>query len=614
MSEDASRMEYNLGHYAKKWCNHKPSVAALMTMGKDGVLNQISYRQLYLDVLAWADFFRSKGVGEGDRVAMVSPKCPRHFHFFYACWHMGAIAVPVCESLGDLEMGFILRDCDPKLILADKAYLKKATSNAGNIPVFDLDSLPIDSSEDVKVTEPSDVPLDSVATLIYTSGSTGMPKGVMLTHKNVWVNAYWDLEAYGMDEHDRIMSLLPYWHSYALVCEILCAPMSSATCVIPKDIRDFKKNLGIYQPTLMIAVPRIVEAVKQGIDKRISDQPPKKKALIDKAIYNASRIFTAGPKLDGGILRMLTHHTFYDPLVFRQFRQAFGGKLRYVIVGGAPMDLELQIFFKYMGVMTLVGYGLTETSPVICANRAEEHKLGSCGRVFEWLLPEYGGDFTFKDDEGNMGKDVHGQLLVKGDCVMKGYWRHTDASAKSFEDGWLNTGDVGYCDKDGYIFIQGRKGSMIVLIGGEKLHPEHVEDAVKASPYITEAMVLGEKCKNVYVCVNVCADKVKGMNDEEIHGKLMEEIRQSTQHLAAFQKPKDVLVLPDFNMENGTLTATFKIRRFKIMETYRKEIEAFLQSNGEEIATRHELGIASSKVLESLASGSAVVGNGVVVN
>jgi len=347
-------------------------------------------------------------------------------------------------------------------------------------------------------------------------------------------------------------------------------------------------------------VPRIIELFKASIDKKIEATPESKRKLIDKAIYNASRIFTARPRLDGGILRIFTHHTFYDPLVFSKFRQAFGGKLRFIVSGGAPLDLELQIFFKYLGIPLLQGYGLSETSPIVSTNLKEDHLLGSIGKPLPWLLPENGGDYTFKDEEGHIGKDVHGQLLVKGTCVMKGYWNHTDASAKSFEDGWLNTGDVAY-QKEGYLFIEGRKGNMIVLIGGEKLHPEHVEDAVKNSPLITEAMVIGEKCKNVYVLANVSKDLSRGLSEDELHKKLKEEIQRTTTHLAPYQKPKDVLVLPDFTMEDSTLTATMKIRRYKIQELYGDKIEEFLKANGEEIATKHEVGIASSKVFESLA-------------
>ncbi|MBR4674027.1 MAG: AMP-binding protein [Victivallales bacterium] len=593
------QMKHNLGQYFDEWCARKPELPALMTMENDGLL-KISYAQLHADAMAWAAFLAEKGVKKGDRVAFIGTKNLRHFYFFYACWNLGAIAVPVCETLGDPEMSFVLKDCAPTLVIADKQFLKKATANAGEIPVIPLDELPFKAPLDTKPLPPADVDIDAISVLIYTSGSTGMPKGVMLSHKNIYTNAYWALDAYHVDESDSLISLLPYWHTYALTCEILCVIMASAICIVPKDIRDFKKNLANYKPTIMIAVPRIVETFKAAIDKQISSLPAKKKELVEKAIYNASRIFTAGPRLNGGMLRMVTHKLFYDPLVFKKFRQALGGRLRFIVVGGAPMDLEISIFFKFMGILTLVGYGLTETSPVISCNRPENHKLSTCGTPMPWVTPNFNGDFIFKDDDGNLGKDVHGQLLVKGDCVMKGYWNHTDASAKSFEDGWLNTGDMGFLDKDGFISIQGRKGNMIVLFGGEKLHPEHIEDAVKNSPYITEAMVIGEKCKSIYVCVNVAADEVKGMSEAEILEKVKEEVHKYTKDLAAYQKPRDVLILPEFNAEDGTMTATLKIRRFKVKELYRDKIEAFLQANGEEIATKHDVTIASSRIQESL--------------
>ncbi len=607
MSETKCQMEHSLGRYFTEWCEQHPDATALMTIDKDNVL-KTSYRQLFADVMAWAAFLKEKGIVSGDRVVFISTKGVSHSRFFFACWHIGAIAVPVCETLGDSEMSFIIKDCEAKIVIADKPFVKKATVNAGGIPVIGLDELPFNVPLETPKAELAECELDSIAVLIYTSGSTGMPKGVMLSHKNLYTNAFWALNSYRLSTNDRLISILPYWHTYALVCEILCVPMVGATCCVPHDLRDFKKNLGVYQPTIMIAVPRIIETVKAGIDKQIASLPPNKKAFVERAIHNASRIFTAGPELNGGMLRMLTHYTWYSPLVFSKFRQAFGGKMRFVVVGGAPMDLEMQIFFKFIGIPVLVGYGLTETSPVVCNNLVERHKLGSCGPVSPWLLPENGGDFTFKDEEGKMGKDVHGQLLVKGDCVMKGYWHHTDASAKSFEDGWLNTGDVGFY-KDGFIFIQGRKGNMIVLIGGEKLHPEHIEDAVKNSPYIAEAMVIGEKCKSVYVLVNVAEDKCKGMSQEEITAKIKEEVHEYTQHLAAYQKPRDVLILPTFNQEDGTMTATLKIRRFKIRELYKEQIESFLIANGEEIATKHVLNIESSRVIESL-SDSGIVDDG----
>ena len=604
--------DITLTQCVQKWFTAEPKRTIVDTMSANGLV-KTSYEQMFADIMAWAEFFSKHGVKKGDRVVMVSPKCPSHFRFFHTCFYTGAIAVPICETLGDKEMSFIIADSAPTLIFADKSLVKKVTANAEGLPVVSLDDMPQNVPLDTPVLPPAETTRDDVVLLSYTSGSTGMPKGVMLTSRNLLANTYSLFNIFSFDHDDSVISLLPYWHTLGLIVEIVCVPAVCASVHVPRDIRDFKVNIAKYRPTIMIAVPRILETIKQGIDKIIRSASPRARALVEKAIYNASRIFTAGPRLDGGILRMLTHHLFYDPLVFRKFRKAFGGRLRFFIVGGAPMDLEIQIFFKYMGIVPLIGYGLTETSPVISVNTPEQHRLGTCGKPLMWVTPEFGGDFTFKDEEGHIGKELRGQLLVKGDCVMKGYWNHTDDSAKTMEDGWLNTGDMGFCDREGFINIQGRKGSMIVLVGGEKLHPEHIEDAVKNSPYIAEAMVIGEKCKNVYLCVNVNQELTKGMSDDEIHAKLKEEMQATTKHLAAYQKPKEVLVLPPFSMEDGTMTATLKIRRFKIKEIYKTQIEDFLQANGEELATKHELGIASSKVLQSLEQGEAVVGNGNVV-
>ncbi len=597
----------NLGQNFKIWAEKFSKNTVLIQLNEYNEMIQTSYWQLKADVDAWVEYFRKNGVEPGDRVAMVAAKCPGHFRFFYACWTMGAIAVPICESLGDKEMSFIIKDSSPKILITDKQFLKKVETNAQGIKIVLMDDIPTAPvAPDFKPLGAVEVSEDETAALIYTSGSTGMPKGVMLSHKAILVNADNALRIFQLKPTDRLISILPYWHAYALTCEIACVPMGGGIVAVARDMKDFKKNIAVYKPTLMIVVPRVIELLKTSIDKKIETMPPKVKSLIEKAIYNASRIFTARPKLDGGILRIFTHHLFYDPLVFRKFRAPFGGALRFIVSGGAPLDLELQIFFKYLGIPLLQGYGLTEAAPIVSSNSTEDHLLGSIGKVFHWLTPEGGGDYTFKDENGNIGKNVHGLLLLKGDCVMKGYWNHTDASAKSFEDGWLNTGDVAY-EKDGFLFIDGRKGNMIVLIGGEKLHPEHVEDAIKASPLITEAMVIGEKCKNVYALVNVNHDAVKGLSEDEVRAKVKADVQELSKHLAAYQKPKDVLVLPDFSVDEGTLTATLKVRRHKINELHKDRIEEFLKGNGEEIATKREVEIASSKILESLAD--ATLGN-----
>lgn len=567
--------------------------------GPDDELVELSYADFLRGVRTWAAFLIRQGVKPGDRVAVITPKSPFQVQAFYAAWWAGAIAVPICENLGDLEMGFIVRDSEPRLILIDSAVEGKVSANSGDVPLFRFADLPVAAAADAGLDAVARDEED-VAALIYTSGSTGMPKGVMLTHRNLHVNATCAAEVFRISPRDRVMSLLPYWHSYALVCEVMTFVMCGAQTAIPKDMRDFKRNIKKYQPTFILVVPRIADALMSGIQKRIAESPERVRRLFARAIHNASRIFTAGPRMDGGLLRMLTHHAFYDPLIFRKIRANLGGRLRFFVSGGAPLDIEHQIFFKYLGIPVYQGYGLTESSPIVSSNLPDRHKLGSSGPLFPWLRPERGGDHTFRDEQGRTGKDVRGELLVKGDCVMKGYWRHTDASAKTLADGWLHTGDMGYVDADGFLFLEGRQGNMIVLVGGEKLHPEHVEDAVKTSSLVTECMVIGEKCKNVYALVNVDPDRTVGIGEGELLERLRKEIQEKTRHLAAYQKPKDVLILPDFTMDEGTLTATLKVRRHMVWQKHGEEIRHFLVRSGEEFATKKDVGIASSKVMESL--------------
>ena len=609
----------HLGVKFQEACAHWDNALALRTFfGKKCV--ERTFRQLHADILRWAGYLAEQGVKVGDRVVAVASKSQNHFRFFYACWRLGAVAVPVCESLSAEETAFVIGDCSPKLVLAEKALLNKVKGAAGDVPVVDWATLPLASEEEaaapveVEFRPPfaTDAEAEaSNAVFIYTSGSTGMPKGVVLSHKNLYCNAYSILETYDVSERDAIISLLPYWHAYALAIEICFVPWKGICTNIPSSKADFMMHIADYRPTVILVVPRVIDVMMAAFNKKIEAMPERKRNFVKRAIYNASRIFTAGKKWNGGIFRMLYHYCLYDPFVFKKFRQALGGHVRFFVSGGAPLDLDAQSFFSFCGMPILQGYGLTEASPIVSSNLIGDYRLGSCGKVMPWLLEEQGGDYTFMDvdDPRKRDKALTGELLLKGDCVMQGYWNHKDASAKTLDaDGWLHTGDVGHMDKDGFIFLHGRSSSMIVLYGGEKLHPEAVEDVVKDSPLISEAMVFGEKCKNAYVCVNVCKEEAEKYGADELARKVKAEVERLTASLASYERPRDVLILPEFNVDDGTLTATLKIRRFKIRQRYAKEIEAFLVANGESIATKSELSVPSSRIVESLDEGSVIVG------
>jgi long-chain acyl-CoA synthetase len=550
-----------------------------------GEFQQWTFAEFRRKVESWADFLAAKGVGEGDRVAFITPKSPNQVFAFYAIWWLGGIAVPISETLAELEMSFILRDCEPAVVLVDETMENKVRAITDEAARRVFRFAEAHAHDAGRRPEPVSVPETCTAALIYTSGSTGMPKGVVLSHRNFIVNGTSALDSIDLVPSDNFVSLLPYWHSFALTVEVVLSMVVGYRVTIPKDRRDFAKNVAEYKPTVILLVPRIADALLTGIRKKLTSSPSALRRLFDLALGNASRIFHTTPGMRGSVLRRLTHMAFFDPVVFRKVRGRFGGSLRFFVSGGAPLDLEPQLFFKYVGLPMHQGYGLTEASPIISTNSDGKHRLGSCGPLLSWLTPENGGDWTFMDEDGETGKDLHGELLVRGDCVMQGYWRHRDDSAKTLRDGWLHTGDVGYVE-DGYLFLDGRQGNMIVLFGGEKLHPEHVEDAIKSSPLVTEAMVFGDKCKNVYVAVNVDAEEYGALPEGQAMAELQREIRERTQHLAPFQRPKDVLVLPDFGIEEGTLTATLKIRRHKVWDAHGDLLRAFLKKNNEEFAAR----------------------------
>ena len=584
----------------KAAAERNPKLPAYEFMGKKTTFTQFMQK---IDETAQA--FLAMGIKKGDRVTICMPNCPQALHAFYGLNRIGAVSNMIHPLSAAGEIRFYLNfshskciltldqfyakiapimpeldDPDCKLLLAkieDELYphlaLGYALTAARKYPKPPKKGNYIWWSEFQRVGKKRDLPLprefgkaEEGASILYSGGTTGTTKGILLSNMNFNALGLQTIAASGFSPIDglKMLSVMPVFHGFGLGIGIHTALIGGACCIlVPKfNVNTYAELLIKKQPNIIPGVPTLFEALLRA------------------------------EKLENADLSCL----------------------KGVFSGGDSMSIELKKkvddFLKAHNASVQVrqGYGLTEASPVVASNTISDYRLGSCGKIWAWAQPEMGGDYTFKDEEGNLGKNLRGQLLVKGRCVMKGYWNHTDASAKTMEGGYLNTGDVAHVDKDGYLFIHGRSSSMIVTYGGEKLHPEAIEDAVKLSPMISEAMVIGEKCKSVYVCVNVPEDLRKQHSPEELSKLLKAEVQARTADLTSYMKPKDVLLLPDFTVADGTMTATLKIRRHKIKELYRSEIEEFLQRNGEEIATKKDLKVPSSRIVESLGSGDVVIG------
>ena len=457
---------------------------------------KITYSEFLEKVEQQAQVLKSHGVEAGDRVAFLTPKSAAQAYVFYAIWRLNALAVPVSESMGDEEVSFIINDADPSLIILHESLIPRKDALSGGRKVITFEDLKKDALGSL---DDCTLGADDTAVLIYTSGSTGKPKGVMLSHRNLMVNARSAGDTLNLQGEERILSLLPYWHSFALIAELVMMLYIGGTTVFPKDRRDFAKNLANFKATFMLAVPRMLQQFKMMLEKECEKNGVSQ--MLAASLANASQLYSES----GVITQDLAVRAQRDVLKTKflsNLKKAFGPNFKYFIGGGAPLSPDLHKFFNDIDLPVLQGYGLTETSPVISCNTMESNRVGSSGKIVSWLLPENGGDYEFLDSEGNRNKEIEGELLVKGDCVMQGYWGHKDASAKSIQDGWLHTGDIA-CMRDGFMYITGRASNLLVLRGGEKVHPEHVEDIVKQCELIGEVMLIGEKCKNVYAIINV---------------------------------------------------------------------------------------------------------------
>jgi len=429
---------------------------------------------------------------------------PQTIFAFFGIWLNGAIAVPVCETLKEKESSFILKDSGAKIVLREDS-LKSAEMLRKDWKKQDLARDP-----------------DDTAFLIYTSGSTGNPKGVILSHRNIFVNAAVGADYIRIKSDDSMMSILPYWHLFALTAEIFTMLHVGGQIFIPKSKSTFLKDVSLFKPTIVLSIPRFAQMLKRGIETL-----PKEKA-----------------------------------------KEVLGGRIKYFIGGGAPLDASLQEYFLSIGIPIYQGYGLTESSPIISINAPHDFKIGTSGKIIPWLDGKYGGAYRFED----------GELLVKGKCVMKGYWNMPEETKETLQDGWLRTGDMGYIDEDGFLVLSGRKKSLICLEGGEKFYPEFIEEHLKTSAYISQAMVIGEGRKRPSALINVDEEKVKGLPREQVDKIIASEIKQLTKDFQPYQVPASFLVLPAFTAEDDLLTNTQKVKRHKVLEKYKELISGILVS------------------------------------
>jgi long-chain acyl-CoA synthetase len=564
----------------------------------------VTYGEFGALVESFRSGLASLGVARGDRVAIISNNRVPWAVAAYACYGLGAVFVPLYESQAPKEWEFIVRDCGAKLlIVATETVLARFRDLLSAIPALTRVVL-IEgaTSGDDRVTTyasvlasgaPSGVAtihpsLDDTATILYTSGTTATPKGVVLTHGNLASNVSGGQQVFPITPGDRSLSILPWAHAFGQVAELHTFFACGASMALCEGMDKILSNLAEVKPTLLACVPAIFNRVYTSVRQQLGGRPAAVRALVDRAL-RAKAKERAGTALrfpEAAVVRLV------DAIVFAKVRARLGGKLRFAISGGAALSREVGQFIDAIGVVVFEGYGLTETSPVVTANAPSGRKLGSVGRPFPDVRVVI--DPTSVDhssDAAAKASRVDGEIIVYGPNVMKGYYNRPDETAAVFTaDHGFRTGDMGYVDSDGYLFITGRIKEQYKLQNGKYVVPAALEEQIRLSPYVANAMVYGDnKPHNVALLVaNVAAVRAWAaashlalpgsvdeiVKDERVRALFAGEIKARSAEFKGFERIQGFVLVPgEFTVESGMLTPKMSLKRRRIVEVYGPLIE-----------------------------------------
>jgi long-chain acyl-CoA synthetase len=559
-----------------------PSSRAQMFRGPDR-WEAISSQELLRRIAGLANCLVELGVKSGDRVGLFAPNCPEWHAADFAINGSGGVTVPIYFNESPDRMTYILNHCGAQIIfIAGLRQLEKfltvrdqlvhvqqvIVAGAGQAMPSEFlryeTLIATASATDIASyrQRAAQVLPGQLASLIYTSGTTGEPKGVMLTHSNFSSNvadSCKDILLY--PENDLAVSFLPLAHVYGRMLDYLYLFQGCPVAYV-EVVENVAQALLEVQPTVLAAVPRFFEKIYARLMEQGSKATGIKHKIFDFAMKTArdSAAWRSGEKSASLALKM--KWAAADRLVYSKIRAGTGGRLRLVLSGGAPLSKSLGGFFWAVGIPIYQGYGLTETSPVLTSNYPR-NRIGSSGQ------PIANVQIRIADD---------GEILAKGPCVMQGYFKSPEATREVLsEDGWFRTGDIGYLDKDNYLFITDRKKDLLKTAAGKFVAPQPIENILKTSPYILNAMVVGDQRKFVVALIVINPATVSSKLAEEnlrfssnaemaahprTYSLIEDEVARLTAHLAQYETIKRFALLPDdFTFDSGALTFTMKLKR-----------------------------------------------------
>ena len=554
----------------------------------DGVYRSLSYGDVGHQTSLLARGLIDLGVAPGDRIALVAENRPEWLIADHAIMAAGAITVPAFTTNTPSDHTHVLTHSGAAgAIISGKAIAKRFLPAALESPelrfIITMEPLDLAQEPPVQVLGWSQVlaqgarraeqePIERIGRLqradpscfIYTSGTGGTPKGVVLTHGSILCNlmgCYHLLEDFSLGD-EVFLSFLPLSHSYEHTAGQFLPVSLGAEIYYAESIDKLLDNLAEARPTLMLAVPRLYEVMHQRITRATEKASPLRRRLFDQAVALGRRRYEQPRSLS---LAQRLQDRIVDRLVRAKVRQRFGGRLKAMISGGAALNTEIGLFFTALGVRLLQGYGQTETSPIVSVNPPRKVKLHTVGPPLRGVEVQIAAD---------------GEVLVRGEAVMQGYWRDPAATAAAIRDGWLHTGDIGRLDEDGYLQITDRKKDIIVFSGGDNVSPARIEGFLCLEPEIAQAMVHGDKRPHLVALLvpdaEFLARKARGTDlaDAELHRALGAAVERVNAKLSPIERIRRFAVAQEpFTADNGMLTVSLKIRRHKIRERYGEAID-----------------------------------------
>ncbi len=499
-------------------------------------------------------------IKQGDRCLILSENRPYWLMTDIAIMNAGGISVPIFTTYSANDYEYILNDCKPSLIFVSnqdqfnkiKKYINSDVKKIISFEKIDTDSLLIKEILNEKIYEKivnKDLKRNMPACIIYTSGTSGNPKGVVLSHGGILSNcegAVELLEVLTKKKDPVFLTWLPLSHSYEHTVQFIQI-IVGAKIFYAESLEKLISNMGIAKPTIMTAVPRFYQNLYTKINMNFEKQSGLKRKLINQTLNLGKKILKKEElKFSEKIINYLC-----EKLVRKKIRNQFGGNLQAFVSGGGALDQNIGEFLNSVGLPTLQGYGLTEASPVVSCNLPDLVKVESVGP-------------PFRTNKVRIAED--GEILIKGENVMLGYWNLKEETEKVIKDGWLHTGDIGELDNNNYLKITDRKKDIIVNLGGDNISPSKVENILCLNENIKQSFVYGDK-KNYLVALIVSE---KENNKEKI--KLI--IENINKNLTLIEKIKKfVLINEEFTIENGMLTPTLKLKRKEITKNYKQQLE-----------------------------------------